>query len=229
MIRAVALSESLVLMSSKIFDVFFETPTAVFMIVYLDAINKIVERSTNFIERMQDRRAMLAHLIAEKWDLRNQIRECNGNFASLISAFYLQSAFGIVFLIGTLMENEADLVDCFLMAFNTAVYLLICLHSANKSSLLESQCFETERVVLTHFWDENPCSCSEVDLARIFRFREDWDCLRVGCFVHNSRNFWKTISTLFTAVAVVLQFDFKVVGSVADSGEYVEKLIKREH
>ena len=68
--------------------------------------------------------------------------------------------------------------------------------------------------VLSGFRD----SREDDDLIATFRYREEWDVLKVARFTVDASNFSRYLTCCFTFVALLLQCDYKVVGYVNHLG-----------
>ena len=87
---------------------------------------------------------------------------------------------------------------------------------ARKSSVLMSLSLQIEHQLTKRFRSETP-----VELA-VFRFREDYDVPQVSVFSHSVPNYLRF--ERITCVAVILQFDYKVVRKIPDLGESLKSM-----
>lgn len=207
-------SESVTAMVSNLCLLFLDIPAATFLTAYLDVLNNIVGNSECLTECARNPELSLDNLLSKKWELRDQVRKSNKFFSVATFFYYSQANFAILISFGDIMGRNLDSMTGVLVTSNTIAYLITLLVLARKSSRLETHAIELEnRVRRRLFWENSSTRC-EVDIIPAFNFREEWDCLRVGCFAHNDGNFWRFISFLITSVAVILQFDYKVIRTI---------------
>lgn len=185
--------------------------TAGFNLVYTDILenNRALLRDVSrCVERLE-----LSSVARKKWHVREQIQKTNDSLAWLLSGYYVQILVGIVLsFTDTLAETKS--YDAGYMSFGALLSFMFQIFLlAYGSSACASLCQKTEGS-FSKLIDISDAACEKCQgkYLRVLKFREEWDSLKVGCFSQNVPNFLSFLITCITCVAVLLQFDFKVMG-----------------
>ena len=156
-------------------------------------------------------------LVRKKWHLREQLQQSNDLFAWILSIFYFQVVLSAVLTL-SLSLGESPQFDSYLLGLSALIGLTSQIWSlASKSSACLRMCDEAENL-FSKFVDTNNTICRrcQVKHFRLLRYRDEWDAVKVACFTQSVPNFLRYMVTCITCVAVVLQFDFKVVGTLSE-------------
>ena len=206
---------------SRIAFLGMETTMATFIMVYLDVVNNIVTKSNHLEAKSRDPGSSLDELVTMKWEIRDKIWESNRLFSMPMGGYSIISSLTLLYYSAKVAGSDGDAAVRFQNAGNGFAYLLMYLLLANRSSLIEQSDLETHDNILKRLYREEVSRYARNDFLEVFSFREEWDVLRVGCFVHNIKNFWRFLSHIITIVAVTLQFDYKLVRNLGNLGENV--------
>lgn len=190
-----------------------------FFMVYLDMINNLISRLQN-LHKLSTKVGRDWNLVVlEKWRIRDAVQTINSFYSLPLSLHHFQlfisSTFYLKAIIGDLFG--VGMVKLFYLITAVSINAPIVI-AAWKASTLVSHCYLTENHLLklcgTRSWGsrDRDLNCG---YARVLQFREDWDSLRVACFIFSKENILKFLSTMVTCVAVVMQFDFKVSRALA--------------
>lgn len=200
---------------TRIRSLFTNFTMGIFFMIYVDMMSNFVKNQERILRNIATGRPNTKSVAAEKWKIRHQIKTVNSVFAMSLSAHYLLVFMTVVSSFAQIIRHKPDLEDAIFMICALLVNLLQLLVLAHESSVLKRQSIDIECFLLRQIKAEDTSRNSlYTDLLAVLRFREEWDVLQVGCFTHDVANFLKFLATVITCVAVVLQFDYKVVRKI---------------
>lgn len=192
----------------------FEISSMIFFMIYFNATGHIVVQLGKLRETVQRRRSSSSFVMRQKLRIREDIRVINSTFARSLALPHLQ------FFIGT---TSTFVLDPYFSMFEKALLIgtflsgtMMIIRVAQIGSQIISQCLDTE----FHLWSlrMNPENTQnrleQSEMMEFLRFREEWDTLRVAWFTLNLGGLLQYVLSIITCVAVVLQFDYKVVRSI---------------
>ena len=198
----------------------FTNSMTIFVMVYLDIINDLLLRLRKLHELCRATRIHFKALASEKSRIRGRIETINTYFAFPLAVQYLQIFIAFLYVFATLIrDSESKRLNGLgvqslagtLVGFLGAIFFI-----AWRASRLIAQCHATESQLM--ILAENDAglrdSSQRMDLRDIFRYRQEWDSLMVGCFECSVSSLLRYMATVTTCVAVVLQFDFEVVRTI---------------
>lgn len=189
-----------------------------FFIIYGDILSNLTRRNLRILKSIREEQYM-SHSIAAKWEVRDGIREMNSLFTSTLALCYIEFFVAVVFLFAKLVGQTLSITDKLWLLVNASGIVLQLYLFSRMSSKFTSISLETEYHLLKRSLLE---TSPEV---MVFRFREEWDVPRCAVFAQSVPNFLRYLASTVTCVAVILQFDFKVLGEIADLGLF---MISRE-
>ena len=217
-IGVISRAKDVVLLIGYMNYVSFDFSKIAFFIIYANVSSSLLARLGRLNKVIQRAGMRRDYLTREKLSIREDIMTVNSIFARYLSLHYVQLFVDVVFdfaaVMGDLLRNYEK---AFLLA--SLCTRMIMLHqAARKGSLIISQCLDTEFQLWALGIDRPDVHKSATlwETMRVFRFREEWDTLKVACFTSSSANFFRYLSTVVTCVAVVMQFDFKVLRTMTN-------------
>lgn len=195
----------------------FYVSTVAFQLVYEDVVENLVKSHARLRVSLMFPKLSWSTLTSEKWRIRDQTRDINSVFSFPLTIFYLQLLWVTVYHIGEIIERKQTLLNAFLLGLCGFLIVAQILRLACCSSEVIKLCLEQESELLRRLCRDATLTNTENAAIKLMQFREEWDSLRVGCFVHSLANFLRFVSVLTTCVAVVLQFDFRVMRKISSS------------
>lgn len=194
----------------------------------LDATSVLEHRVKRLLVQLRAPSFKLDSLVKEKWIIRDQVSDLNKIFASHIMLFYMQiSALGIVVIETFVIETQSLVatVNSLIRVAPMGIGYVVAVRGSKLISLL----VEVERLGLLRLSQMNLCDKSLYFIGsghncpflqwQVLRFDGKWDSLNVGCFVNCLQTFISFLVSYSTCVAVVMQFDYKVVWVVKTLSE----------
>lgn len=188
----------------------------IFFMVYQDITASLTRDLAGLRLAMTVSTTKLDDLIADRWEIRDKIHTTNALFALPLSLFYLQIFSTTVYVAAEVILQSFGYCLESILSLSYSCFLLKVSILAHRSSNVRIASRDIERELLEKSRKIATIGSIDPIAARTFEFRNEWDSLRVGCFDHTLPNFWRFISVLTTCVAVVLQFDYRVVRMIAD-------------
>ena len=186
------------------------------LMIYNDLTGDLLEKLDEFRIAMSDPARGERTLIRERWMIRDRIRAVNSVCALPLSLFYPQLFLSTVYISGGLILLDLGFRVISLQTASFICFTSQILFLAYKASKVEAQSEEIEREYLQRVSNDASFEFIDTAVVRTFQLHKDWDCLQIACFPHNLALFWRYISVMLTCVAVVLQFDFKVVREITE-------------
>lgn len=184
--------------------------------IYYDIVQDLLGRLRQLQTFSQRTSLSWKSLTAGKWEIRKRVDSINSLFAVLLSSFYLHVFLLAASVWARVIKSSFRSDEVFISSLNFFCYILQLFTLARKSSEKRALCVQTEASLMERSQDESTVSKTDMAAMKHFRFNEDWDSLRVGCFEHGLGNFLKSLSMVTTCIAVVLQFDYLVVRAIND-------------
>ena len=185
-----------------------------FFLVYTDilennrALFQEISRSVDELE--------LSSVAEKKWLARDQIQKTNDLFAWILSAFLVQIPTTIALTFTDLLRGVnfnafgpygfLGLFTLTLQLFELARRSTACVSLRRETSMGFARIAETTDVI---------CAACQSKFIRILEFSEECDSLKVGHFPLSVANFLSFLISSIACVAVILQFDFRVMGALS--------------
>lgn len=187
--------------------------TATFFAIYYDVIDKLSSDLEALHQIVSRTDAKYRDLVKEKIRIRREIKTVNSLFALPLSLqcfrFFDMSLYLSACLITGAKSRYATLLFIGFTATHCAqIYIANC-----KASRVISRCLRTEKRLLTIYAVDGEFrrNGEHRELLTALEFREEWDSIRMFCFTLRMDNVFRCLPTILTCMAVILQFDFKVV------------------
>lgn len=200
------------------------------MVIFFGIYKDIADALTEDLERLRrvtmDSMPRWEYLISVRWKIRDRIRTANSVFSVSLSFFYVQGIMTTVYVAAELTLQEFGTEGDVLICLSHICYFSKLIILASKASKVRSLSKDLERDYLEKTCNIGSVSYIHFVAARTYKAQEDWDTMTVGCFSHNLQNFWRFVSVLTTCVAVVLQFDYRVVRMINDSADAMKNVTR---
>lgn len=149
-----------------------------------------------------------------KWEFRQRVRQANEVFARTLALYHAQIFSVTIYAVTDMYDHTRHWFNSMVAVFNLTCFLLQLHDIAKKGSTLKTQSFEIEEWLLNSDARKSLSKQSLNQMLLVLRFREEWDSLRIGCFVLSVENFFSFFLTCMTWAAVTLQFDLRTVRSL---------------
>lgn len=163
-------------------------------------------------------------LIAQKERIRKDISILNELFAVPLVFIYCQIPTAAITLF-IYFVTDTLLLESYVSFFSQVSFVIFVFVMARRCNAVMSLLIEVEHRLLlklnamSSFGGLRTSSmghdCPQLQWQAL-RFDENWDSIHIGCFVHDQRTVVSFMASCVTCLAVVLQFDFKVVRVVND-------------
>lgn len=192
---------------------FYDMIMMSFFLLYNDAINNILEAQLelkNFAKSTLFRE--IDNILSEKWKIRNQVKKVNELFATPLVVYYSQLLMVVLFTFKQAVGTQYTSVETAILVVCQCSYLFQLFSVARKGSALAAHGFRLEIRFLKLVPDQT--AFEHASILTVLRFREEWDVLQVACFTLSISSFLRFLASCVTCIAVVLQFDSKVVGTI---------------
>lgn len=189
-----------------------------FFCVYTDILESIFQRHENILLSVQSLpKQAESSIVVKKWQARRIIRETNALFAVILSMYYIQAPLIFVIGLAQTMEQTSKLGDSCMILLVLCSFVGLLWLGAIRCSAIASACCGTEHVFAEAIDScDSICRRCQKQHLRVLAYREDWDSLKMAFFSQNAPNLVGYLVTCMTCVAVVLQFDIKVVRNMAN-------------
>lgn len=149
------------------------------------------------------------YIVSQKWKIRKRIRDVNGMFATPLAIYQARVPVTLIYLFWQAVDKgNTNLTKMFLFMFQ-CTFLNHLFVLSRKSSTLVAGGTGIEVHFMKQVPDQNVLH--HVNLLGVLRFREEWDVLQVAGFSLSTPNFLRYVGFCMTCVAVVLQFDYRIV------------------
>lgn len=197
----------------------FKLSATVFSMVYANVGSSILSQLENLHELVRSRDVSWNFLLSEKIRIRKEIESVNSIFARPLTFQYVLMILGVTSDVAAVMGSTLRNLEKIVLLISTFTYLANLIYAAQKGSMVISQSVDTEFYVWTLVVSRVDVRDSERqwEAIGVFRFREEWDTLRVACFASDLGNLVSFLSATITCVAVVLQFDYKFARYITNS------------
>lgn len=194
------------------------------ILVYVEVLSVLEDQCKFLLSSSKGNHSKPNNLVLQKWMIRDAITTLNRIFAFPLVLAYAQFVMGTIILINQFIAGKVLTLLWFyassLLCFLAITYLMVC-----KCTRISDLLVEVERQVLRqlgsyHSLNGMPFSITKSPHTyssyqwKILCFDEKWDSIRIGCFVHGEQTFASFLATCLTCVAVIMQFDFKVISAV---------------
>lgn len=191
-----------------------ETPMAMFLMVYAELLNSLIESSTELSMLCKDPKKSLDELIAAKWKLRDKIKIVN-EFSSLpLLSHYIKMIGRAFYAFVKVFAFRTGGFDMFALCSHATAYILTMYYFARRTAALDLQRNGMAQDILMR---NSIKTVDSVVAKRVFRFRADLDVVHLGCLVHGPKVFLETILFLLTTVIPLMcQFDQSVMRRMAN-------------
>lgn len=191
-----------------------EVSATICMMIYYDTVKNLLNDLRLLDVALERPPRDLRELMSDKWRNRDRIGALNAIFATPLCLGYAQIFLSTIFTLAFSIGNTTDLREMFLRVSGYLCYVFLYFLLAREASCIKTQCLETHSKLLRCSITDSPLAHSAADAERHFRFDQDLDSLRIGCFDQSVSNYMRFLSVVTTCVAVVLQFDYKVVRTI---------------
>lgn len=192
-------------------------------IMYLNALNILDHRVTDLLTSLQSSYCKMDILVKMKWKIRNRIANLNSLFSAFLGFIYARTFTEIIVAI----ESFVTTTKTFWFTLSCIARLsplIVVYYVVHRSSQLMHHLVDVERLALRKLSEVNSFngfvylissrhSCPFLQWQAL-RFDNNWDSPKVGRFVHNKQTFIGFLATCITFIAVVMQFDYRIVGHV---------------
>lgn len=196
-------------------------------VIYIEATSVLETRCKSLLELSSTQRLRPQLLANEKWLIQKSIMQLNALFAVPIAVVYLQITLDSILLTGTIatkITESAGLAVMFMhICFLVTVYVMAWRSSRLMSSLQKLEYRLLQRLSEAEAYDDemlmekiNADQCCPSVQLKMICFDDNWDTPRVGCFVHSQKTFFKFCATLVTFLAIVMQFDYRIMRVIND-------------
>lgn len=189
--------------------------TLVTFMIYNDLADELILKLSKLCIAVRDS-GPNNELIRTRWGYRDQIRRINSIFALPLCLFYMQMLLTTIHVTADLILQDLAYSVVFLTTLSYACIVFQLLFVAYKASNVRAMSEEIGRQFLKRANQSRDTATIDATAIRALVFDEDRDSLRVGCYTHSLPNFLRFVSVMTTCVAVVLQFDFRVVRTISD-------------
>lgn len=156
------------------------------------------------------------YVFSQKWRLRRLMEKVNRLFAWPLSTFFSVLFLVILHTSARFLESNPDQWDTMLFIACELCDPIQMYALASKGSAIGAQNAKLESYLLEHTSVATFDSQIRARLLPVFRVREEWDVLQVAGFTLNLPNFLRYLGFCVSFVAVILQFDYKVVRAIND-------------
>lgn len=194
------------------------------LVVYEDMACNLVRDHTRIRDATRAETLNWKNLISAKWRTRDQTRKINALYAGPLVVLYSNMFLSAVYIGAELILRNLRPWILFFATLNHICFMIQMILLAHKATEVRNVCEETESGLLRRLSERSTLDYVDSATMASFRFHDEWDSLRVGCFAHNLQNFWRYISVVTTCVAVVLQFDYRVVRAINDLSNQVTQV-----
>lgn len=198
------------------------------LLIYLEILTILENWALSLVTSVETRYARLDHLAKKKWFIRDKVDDLNTLFSFLLIAIHLQFSAEVVLGTGSLVLMDQSVIASFTsmgqLGTLPIIYILVC-----RSEKLINALIEVERVAFRRLGEVSGfngtlhiISSSHNSPAiqwQVLRFDSNLDAPTVGCFVLCQETFMGFLLTGLTCLAVVMQFDFKVVWAIQTLAE----------
>lgn len=182
-----------------------------FFVIYTDVLMNLKRRNLKILASLRDGRDSECSIPA-KWELRDAIARTNSICGTTLALFYVEFSMAAIYTFSRLVGSSHDIHVRILLLSNVFCIALQLLVLATRSSALVAISLQSEYYLSRRL---RPDSSIELTL---FKVRDEWDAPTVWCFSHSVRNFLKFLASAVTCIAVILQFDHRVVRRINSLG-----------
>lgn len=189
---------------------YFDFTVMSFFLLFDDAINNILKVHAQLgISTGAAVSSEAIRIILLKCKIRKLVKKANKLFALPLATFYCQIVMTVLFIFSSVDEGKDTTGDVTIFSMLQACFIFTLFHTARKASIVAARSVELESLVITQITGGSQVEYA--NLLSVIRFREEWDVLRVACFPLSVANLLRFLAFCITCVAVILQFDFKIV------------------
>lgn len=193
-----------------------------FIILHLEALRALEGRCRILLAGLAVRHVKPAEVVREKLRIRNVVAKLNDSFATVLAILYGQLFMNSVTLFILVITGTAPLqtklYTAYVVCLTCAVFMM-----ANKSSTVIELLVDVEHRTIQRFItiDGFAAGLPAVSFFQweVLRFSIESDTPQIGCLVHDKATFVSLMASFVTCLAVILQFDFKVVRTINDLAE----------
>lgn len=175
-----------------------------FFMIYTDMLATLQHRNREILESIQAGHNSDCSIPA-KWKLRDAIGTMNCIFGRTLALFYIESFMAAIHTFSTLGGSSHDSRERVVLLSNVVGIVLQLLVLAVNSSALVATSLRCEYHLSKVFRPD-----SSIELL-VFKLRDEWDLPKVGYVFLNVSNFLKFLASAVTCIAVILQFDHRVL------------------
>lgn len=164
----------------------------------------------------------IQELVRSRWTVRDATSAFNEICGMVMFLLYLKSFTSTIFLAGSLIYSSIG-TSIFALSVCHVCYLLQMHLAVAEASCIEDHCDRIDRVLYRNLRDHQPFDQDQLhELRAVLSFRSNWDSLKMlGGFAVDTRSFYLFLASCVTCIAVILQFDSKVMLSLNKAIDYL--------
>lgn len=189
---------------------------AVSFMIYEDMACSLDQDHRRIRDALGSNSSTWEQLVAAKWGIRDRTRDINTLTGVPLAVSYANLFVSSVYITADMILQGGDIWLKTLAIVSHSANLIMHFVVARKASEVRSRSEETERELLRRLGGTSTLGSVDTATMECLKFHPEWDTLYVGCFTHSLQNLSKFTSIIITCVAVVLQFDFRVVRTIND-------------
>ena len=193
---------------TELFCIHIEFTRISFIIIYTDILITLKNQGQYQVLNLIRAGREPDRFIPAKWAIRDGIRELNSSSPKILGMFYLEFFMTIIYVFSELLNRTLEPLSLLLYLSNVAFQAAQLFLLAKKSSAVTAISLQIE-----YHLSKRLVPGTSVEVA-VLRHREEWDILEIACYTHSVSNYFRFLGFAFSCVAVVLQFDYKVVGTI---------------
>lgn len=196
---------------------FYTFSMSSFLMLYADAITKILGIQNDLMLSLEnlDSSSDADSLIPRKWLIRDLTAKVNALFARFMVVFYFKLLTTVILLFNLIALQTSESTELYLTYVWIIAALLQILLTVRKCSTVNTNNLRLESYVFKLAYEES--RGIDANFLSVFRVREEFDDLKVGTFTIDIQNFLKYLTFCVTIVAIVLQFDYRIVRQLNNS------------
>lgn len=179
-----------------------------FFLVSSDIVRNLMEGHDDLMALTAKTELNHERIRFSKWELRDRIERLNQLFSWLWGMHHAEIFNMSVFSVYEVIDGHSGIFDKAILLLAHLFLMHRLFDLARGSSSLKERCLDIEaRILSVDLRNE----IGGNTLLRVMAFREECDILRSGPFPLEKRKFINFLATSVTCIAVILQFDIRVL------------------
>lgn len=192
--------------------------------LYDDAVSNILELQADLQLSMETSSIpMESNHRSRKWLIRKHIRRVNKLFAFPLATFFSVLLPVVFFTFTQFFDHRLNPSESALVLVDQGCYLIQMFGIARKGSLVRSRGVDLEGFLAQQSSPARFAFHSRAEVSSVFGMREEWDAMQILGFSLDVPNFFRYLGFCISFVAVVLQFDYRVVRAMNNLGRNYTK------